>query len=274
MIPRKRPNSLRPRPAAQPELPTRPDPETFQAAPSGQPDETLWPPADPAPVQHQPPNEAAAPESRPTGHSDQSVDEQIAQCLQSSDEKEFVARVTDRFCMPLIGLEEDISALMEDSRLSAGFRSALAAQLGYYKGRLEELEIELIEGIDVGIAADGSLDGESVEPSGGSRRKPKMSAPGGDASQPREMTMTGSRSTGSTGHPRRPHDRLAKLYGRAYAALEAMDAEINFLIERGEMDGDPKEGMDASEWAGRLADLQGMAEGLALRIDECDDGEA
>ncbi len=83
--------------------------------------------------------------------------------------------------------------------------------------------------------------------------------------------MSGSRSTDD---PRRPHDRLWGLYVTAYDALEAMEEEIDTLIEQGEMDGDPKEGMNASEWAGRLADLQGMAEALALRIDECEDGEA
>ena len=52
-----------------------------------------------------------------------------------------------------------------------------------------------------------------------------------------------------------------------------MEGEIDSLIERGEMDGDPKEGMNASEWAGRLADLEWMAEALKWRIDECEDEE-
>ncbi len=87
MIDKKRPKCLRPRPAAQPESTARPDPEASPTASPGQPDETLWPFADPAPVQHQPPTEAVAPESGPSCHSDQSADERIAWFLQSGDEE-------------------------------------------------------------------------------------------------------------------------------------------------------------------------------------------
>ncbi len=271
MINRKRPGSLQSRPSAQPESTARPDPEASQAALPGQVDRAaIGPVAKPAPATLRSPDRAAAPGARPTGHAGRSPYERIAWFLESMYEQEFVDRATYRFCLPFIRFEEDVSALMDDPRLSADFRSALAYQVIFYKDRLEELEVELIEGLDVEAAGDGAPDGEDEEPPGGGRRQPTTAVPRGDASQPREGT-TGPRSTGDR---RRSQDRLRALYARAREGFEELDGEFDDLLEAGAMDGDPAAGLSASDWASRFAEVQWMAEDLRWRIHERDDGGA
>jgi hypothetical protein len=116
---------------------------------------------------------------------------------------------------------------------------------------------------DPGAAAGPPPEGVNPAPRGGLKAATGIVARG-NTSQPLELIMAGSVSKGGS------HDRLCTLYGRAYAALDQLEAEVEALLEAGAMDG-PTADLAATEWAARFDELGGMAGDLAVRIDEaCD----